>query len=550
MNTVVIKNHFIILFTIALLIMQCGEQISGTVDTGNAKIAGIIVHKDGTLARKALVRCIPSDYIPGISSSDQIRNVLTNDSGAYSFVGLDSGEYVIMATDQTSLNRCMIDSTVVGDDTVTLQKGTLDNTGSIKIPVPDLASFSGGFFYIPGTTIASSLTNTTTSGYVVLDSVPPGIIATLRYASASSQVRKIIRYNVIVVPSTITTIYNILWKYQKNIVINTSSDGAGTATPLKDFPLLVRLDTTAISFNDCKANGEDLMFRTPDNTVLPFEIERWEPSLGIAEIWVTVDTIQPDNKAQHIVLYHGNPDAQRIITSAFDTANGFKAVWHFNSAFPSVSDASQSRWNGTANTSTLQYDGIIGKGIQIRDTQGSVNFGNVGNPQMSNLTISAWIKKTVNGKIQTIAAKSNGDDPSANYGWNVAFDPANQFHCFIATGGSAWGDSGSFGLQTTMQITDTLWHHVAVVFDRAGNSNCKLFVDGADVPVTKFGDITTVGMVSNTLNLTLGSEADGDFTFAGGSIDDFVISYTTRGSDWIKMIYMSQRKNNQILTFK
>jgi hypothetical protein len=550
MNTVVIKKYFAMLLAAAALLLQCGEQIAGTVDTGNAKIGGIIVQNDGTVARKALVRCIPSDYVPGISSSRLIRDALTNDSGVYSFAGLDSGEYVITAIDQASLKRCMIDSAVVRNDTITLQIGTLENTGSIKVPVPDLASFSDGFFYIPGTTIASLPANTATSGYVVLDSVPSGIIATLRYAATANQERKIIRYNISVAPLTVTTIYNILWKYGKSIFINTSADGAGTTTLLKDFPLLVRLDTTVLSFKDIKANGEDLMFRKPDNTVLPFEIERWEPSKGIAEIWVNVDTVQPDNKAQHIILYYGNPDAQRLVNSVFDTAYGFKAVWHFNAALPSVGDASLNRWNGTANTSVQQCDGVIGKGIQIKDTEGSVNFGNVGNSQLSNLTIYGWVKKTVSGKIQTIAAKTNGGDPTSNYGWNTEFDPANQFHCFIATGGSAWGDTGSFGLQTTLQITDTLWHHVAVVFDRAGNSSSKLFVDGVDVPATRFGDITTIGTVTNTANLTLGSEADGDFAFAGGSIDDFVISYTARSSDWIKMTCMTQRKNNQILTFK
>lgn len=550
MNTIVVKKYFTMLFTTTLLLMQCGEQISGTVDTGNAKIAGIIVNKDGTAARNAFVRCIPSDYVPGISSNGLIRNGVTNGLGAYSFDRLDSGEYVITAIDQTSLDRCMIDNAVVGDDTVTLQTGTLDATGSIKIPVPDHASFSNGFFYIPGTTIASLSTGTITDGFVVLDSVPPGKIATLRYASEANQEQKIIRYDVTVAPETETTVYNTFWKYMKNIVINTSSDGAAITTPLKDFPLLVRLDTSTITFSDIKSNGEDLMFRKTDNTLLPFEIERWEPSQGIAEIWVMMDTIQPDNNEQHIVLYYGNPDAELTTNDRFDTTSGLKAVWHFNSTLPSVSDATKSQWDGRANGSIQQYDGIIGKGIHVRDSNGYVNFGNVGNPQMANLTISAWIKKTVNGKIQTIAAKSTGDDPSPSYGWNIAFDPANQFHCYIATGGSSWDSAGAFALQTTAQITDTLWHYLAVVFDRSGNSSCKLFIDGNDNTVTRFGDITTVGSVANTSNLTIGAEADGDFPFPGGSIDDLVVAFTARSSDWIKMSYMNQRKDSRILTVK
>ncbi len=550
MNTIVVKKYFTMLFTTTLLLLQCGQQISGTVDTGNAKIAGIIVHKDGSAARNTFVRCIPSDYVPGISSNGLIRNGVTNNLGAYSFVGLDSGEYVITAIDQASLNRCMIDNAVVGGDTVTLQMGTLDAAGSIKIPIPDHASFSDGFFYIPGTTIASSFTGTTADGFVVLDSVPPGKIATLRYASETNQEQRIVRYDVTVAPETVTTVYNTFWKYRKNIVINTSSDGAAITTPLKDFPLLVRLDASSITFSDIKTNGEDLMFRKQDNTLLPFEIERWEPSQGIAEIWVVVDSIQPDNSEQSIALYYGNPDAEQTTSDRFDTTSGLKAVWHFNSTLPSVNDATRSKWDGRAFGSIQQYDGIIGKGIHVRDSNGYVNFGNVGNPQMSNLTISAWVKKTVNGKIQTIAAKSTGGDPSLNYGWNIAFDPANQFHCYIATGGSSWDSAGAFGLQTTAQITDTLWHHVAVVFDRSGNLNCKLFVDGSDKTVTRFGDITTVGLVTNTSNLTIGAEADGDFPFSGGSIDDLVFSFTARSSDWIKMSYMNQHKDSRILTIK
>jgi hypothetical protein len=73
MNTVGIKNYFFMLFAAALLFMQCGEQISGTLDTGNAKIAGIIVHKDSTAACKALVCSIISDYVSGFSSSRLIR---------------------------------------------------------------------------------------------------------------------------------------------------------------------------------------------------------------------------------------------------------------------------------------------------------------------------------------------------------------------------------------------------------------------------------------------------------------------------------------------
>jgi hypothetical protein len=97
---------------------------------------------------------------------------------------------------------------------------------------------------------------------------------------------------------------------------------------------------------------------------------------------------------------------------------------------------------------------------------------------------------------------------------------------------------------------DTIaWHHVAAVFDRSGNSNCRLYIDGSDVTSNRTGDITGVGTLVNTVAMKIGSEADGDYQWKG-SLDECTVAYTTRSPDWVRLCYMNQRTNDRLIQFR
>jgi hypothetical protein len=187
-------------------------------------------------------------------------------------------------------------------------------------------------------------------------------------------------------------------------------------------------------------------------------------------------------------------------------------VWHLGEASATFNDATANKNAGTRNGSLSQIDGIVGKGLLFKDSAAYCDIGNALNPGLSSFTVSAWVKRA-DTNLQTIIAKSTGGNPSASYGWNVGFDLANQLHCYIASGETNWGNSAgeSFTLFSSTKITDTTsWHHIAVVFDRSGNSSCKLFIDGESVVYTSEGDIKIVNQITNTSPLRIGAESDGD----------------------------------------
>jgi Concanavalin A-like lectin/glucanases superfamily/Domain of unknown function (DUF2341) len=541
----------LLLLAATLLFLQCvaGPITGGTADTGNARVAGILVNDNGTVAKNALVRCIPSDYIHGLSRKDLIHVVYTNENGEYVFDKLESGAYVISAVDTSKLTRCMINSALVKNDTVTLQVDTLQTTGTIKIPIPDKADFSNGFFYIPGTIIVSQPSNSTTSGYVTLDSVPAGTVPTINFTTATDTVKKVVRYNVDVRSSDTAVIYNLQWKYSQKITINTTSSGADVSGTVTSFPLLVRLTSSVFTFRNAKANGDDLLFTKPDNSILPYEFELWDPSTETANIWVNADTVR-GNSLQHIVLYYGNTSAlSPLFVPVFDTLNRYIGVWHLNEP-ASVVDASVHHFTGVRSGAVHSTNGVIGKGQSFSDSSTYCEVANIPDPGISDFTVSAWVKRADTG-LHTIAAKSIGGLPSATYGWSLSFDPANQLHAYMATGGKSWSDSsGFYTLYSTAVISDiTSWHHVAVVFDRSGNTSSRLYIDGESVAYIFAGDIKSVTQVSNTSAFRIGAESDGNYPFKG-SIDECTVAFTARSAYWIKLCYMNQRKDDRLVSIR
>ncbi len=535
-----------------MLFLRCvaGPITGGTADTGNARVAGILVHDNGTAAKNALVRCIPSDYIHGLSRKDLIHIVYTNENGEYVFNKLDFGEYVISAVDTSELTRCMISNTIVKDDSITLQVDTLQTTGTIKIPIPDKAEFSNGFFYIPGTTIVSQPSNSTTTGFVSLDSVPAGTVPTVNFTTGTDTLQKEIRYNVDVRSSDTSVIYNLQWQYSQTITINTTSGGADVAGTVTSFPLLVRLTGSVFTFKNATANGYDLFFAKQDNTILPHEFERWDPSTETATLWVKVDTIY-GNSLQQLVLYYGNSNTlSPLFVPVFDTSNRYMGVWHLNES-ASAADASVHRFTGVRNNALPGINGVINNAQLFSDSSTYCEMGNILNPGLSDFTVSAWVRRADTG-LQTIAAKSIGGYPSKTYGWSLSFDQYNQLHAYIATDtATSWSDSsGFYMLYSTAIIRDlTSWHHVAVVFDRSGNTSSRLYIDGESVPYTYSGDMNSVTQISNTSAFRIGTESDGNYPFKG-AIDECTIAFTARSADWIKLCYMNQRKENKLVSFR
>lgn len=539
------------LFAISVLLSCVQNQgITGTSSGVETKVAqGIIVKEDGTAAVNARVWLIPADYDPvsDFPLSDSASGV-TDDSGRYELYTNDTGFYNV----QSALNdgsRSLFQGIHISDEKTSVPMSVLHKPGTIKVRLPDDADTVNGYIYLPGTDMFVSLRGKADS--ITIDSVPVATFSTIFYKKINAVSPSVLKRNVSVSSGDTAVIAFYEWKYSAHIYLNTTAKGAAVSENVKDFPILIRLDNKNFSFNQAQEDGSDIRFSKVNGVPLTFEIEQWDISKGRAAIWVKVDTVYGNDSSQSIIMYWGNPVAESESNSrgVFDASTGLQGVWHLAENGEQLLDATVNRYNGSGKGDQKRSSGIAGYGQYLDGSGDFTEMGNVCNIGLSDFTFCAWIKKTVTGKRQTIASKSSGGQPSSTYGWLIELDPDGALFFFMSTAAGSWGNSGTFTLASNKWITDTAWHHVAVVVDRSGENKSRMYIDGADVSSLPATGITSITDVSNTLPLRFGADAKGGNPW-NGFLDECSISSKPRSQEWIKLSYINQKMDGQLVEIK
>jgi hypothetical protein len=355
--------------------------------------------------------------------------------------------------------------------------------------------------------------------------------------------------------SSDTAMIVVRYRFQttaRGLQLNTTASGAGVSGNVLNFPVLVRLNNGTFDFSNAERGGRDIRFRKANGNLLPYEIERWDSAAGAAEIWVRLDTVYGNDSTHYFELYQTARPAIDSSNSAavFDTAVGFRGVWHMAEASGNVSEATALHYTGVRNGNQLQGSGAIGMAQVYDGVNSYTDMGNVLNPVSANFTVSAWVKMSEFNTIITFIGKSNGGDPSPTYGWLLTKDYNNAIHLYAANGGRSWGGPDALDMNTTATIADSSrWYHVTAVVNRSQPAASKIYVDGADVSSAAHGSLNANNPITNTLPLRIGAEADNDCRIAG-SIDEVVVSYTIRSADWIKLCYMNQKEQDALVRFR
>jgi hypothetical protein len=374
--------------------------------------------------------------------------------------------------------------------------------------------------------------------------------ADIAYSTTNGSSFSVLRFGVQVESFDTAVVWNPGWNYARKFTLNTSSSGAGVSGNVTNFPVLIRLTADNFDFTQARNNGEDIRFTKTDNSFLPYEIERWDAISKRAEVWVKADTVRGNDSTQTLTMYWGNATAEDLSRGAavFDTAEGFQGVWHLGESSGTLGDATINGFNGSRNGNQKRVPGEIGYGQGYDGSGDYSEMRDVCNPGASGFTVCAWIKLSTTNQYQAIVSKSKGDSPSSSYGWLVEIGSDGALAVFAATDTGTWGGARTFVLASRVFITDTVaWHHIAVVIDRAGNSYCKLYIDGS--MITSFsvgGDIANVGEVVNSVPLRLGSDAKGGCPL-NGSLDECSVAFTVRSPDWVKLCYMNQKKDDKLV---
>jgi Concanavalin A-like lectin/glucanases superfamily/Domain of unknown function (DUF2341) len=542
---------FILIILSNILLLSCSSNVmeAGSSVSGNGRVSGCLVHQNGVPAPHAQVMILSISHNPVLDAP--LPNLLidtTDAQGIYAFEHVDSGAYDILAVGLDERTRALIKGIRVDGDSVKMSSDTLREPGTIKVMLPDSVDIQNGYVYIPGTTISAPLRNS--SGFVLLDSVPSGILPPVSYIVKTSLVQKVIRYDVRVTSGDTSLIAMPAWKYAEKVILNTTASGANASGNVTGFPVLIRLTNSNFDFSQAAPAGGDIRFTKQDNTPIPYEIERWNAAANAAEIWVKFDTVFGNDSSHFVTMYWGASTASATVSlsngaAVFDTLNGFQGVWHLNEASGSTAkDATANRFDGVSppDSSPVPVAGAIGlcrefngisNYIQMHGTaSGKLNF-----PEKGAYSVAAWVYiDTVDTAFYKIVEKNDRQYKLQKNGERKSWEF------------SEYENATGYELSTTPASANA-W--VFLVGVRNGGSQ-YLYVNGQCVANTVVPIASNYGR-DTTCDVTIGRNASltfGPLYFFKGKIDEARIENRARSADWIKLCFMNQKAGDALVVFK
>jgi hypothetical protein len=545
---------------IAIFLSGCSDSpvsSGGGTRGGNPVVTGMIIGLDGNAASNVKVSLIPSNYNPVTDTPITSTSiVLTDTKGTFTLIAPDSGTYSVEAVNARDGSRLLrFNVATFHDSTSRLSSDTLHTPGLLKIVMAGNTTVSNNYLYIPGTYIKAFISSG--SDTLTIDSVPATTLPVLISVDTSSKETKIVQNNIVVNSGNVTIVDNVEKSAHVDIVLNTAQDGAGILGDLFNFPVLVRLNSTNFNFKLAKNNGIDLLFTRQDKITLPFEVERWDATEELAEIWVKIDTIYGNNSTQSITMSWGTTEQSELTGSAvtFDTAAGFQGVWHLGEAVGGMyNDATVNKYHGISSDTSLPEtsEGMIGNCAVFNGKTDFITMPNTADsklnfPESGSYTVCAWARiDTLDGTSHCIVSKGFEQYylRSTYISLTSRSTPLWEFVEFSST--DKWQTLNT-------QATEKEWAFLVCIRD---GKKQYLYCNGVLVDSTvelwpnvanrNTGNDLYIGRFAEEVNIPL---EEGIFYFKGG-IDEVRIMNKVEKLDWIKLCYMNQKKDDRLVDFK
>ncbi|HEX2958343.1 MAG TPA: DUF2341 domain-containing protein [Chitinispirillaceae bacterium] len=529
-------------------------SISGTGGQTTNGITASIQFPDGKKAANLPFRVRTSDYLTSLSSSDSnhYKNGRTDSSGNLKIDSLEKGSYIIEVYDEKGLAVAFSEQST---DSSIEDAGvnTLSPTGRVYGHVsPDDLKTGDVFVQIFGLERIAKVD--TQSGAFTFNDLPAGKFSFRLVSMNSTSVSDTISN--IQVRSNDTTIVSAFssWTNSAKLFLNTTPSGADISTDVTDFPVLIRLNAVNFNFDQAGGRGEDIRFTKANGSQLPYEIERWDEANKSAELWVEVDTVFGNNDKQFITMYWGfsGASSQSNGAAVFDMTEGFEGVWHLGETESAIAhDATANHYDGTpSDTAPLSSEGIIGTSRSFNGSSNYLHMKGTSDSKLDfkengNYTISAWVyADSIDNGYHFIAGKGN----TRYFLKFKTAAPASdtmvwEFVEFQSKAG--WYITNSLGISPAAKK----WIYITGV--RNGASQ-YLYIDGtlidSTVVVSATSDERKTGedfSIGGFISLYPNSN-EGWCSFKG-KIDEVRISSTAPCADWIKLCYMNQKSDDQLV---
>jgi hypothetical protein len=299
------------------------------------------------------------------------------------------------------------------------------------------------------------------------------------------------------------------------------------ATALADFPVLVRISSTApsgFSYADCPT-ASCIWFTDAENDVLPFESDTWNAS-GESLVWVSVPSLSSSTTITMHWSQNGGEDSPAA--SEVWTRAGYKAVWHFNG------DATESATNLVSSLTVgaptfngnASYPGPLGKTLWLN---GSSAIAYAVDPAWTTLGENSSLTISLLARPVTASLSAYSRMVCCQTAWTVA--SGYTFAVHSPNSKITLGSSGSSELAMASNEwsgwpdRDSDWTHFAAVYDKTSG---KIFVNGVSKKTGSIKELYTPEQP-----LYLGANADGAQRYWTGGLDEIRIRAAASSAEWV-----------------
>jgi hypothetical protein len=333
------------------------------------------------------------------------------------------------------------------------------------------------------------------------------------------------------------------WSYSSDLYLDTSPDGANIPGNVLNFPVLVRLKAADFPFAQALDSGRDLRFSKPDGSPLNFEIERWNATAKVADIWVKLDSVKGNFKGAFARMYWGKagvtfPPTPISPNAVFDSINGFLGVWHMGGIYPTPRLSSVPNSPNAVPGTYDNDENTVGISGAADTLDGKDDYLQIWNP-FTNLnrgfTFSIWAyptAATTNARFMDFGSGAGVDNLVLMRAGN---SPDLQFEAFNGTNRSAFVAAGV--------ITNDQWQLFTVT---VSGRSAKIYRNGSLVASSTLNDtISTTGRTSNYFGR---SNWNTDPYFMG-KLDEPTLANTERSADWIKLTFANQKLDQNLVSF-
>jgi hypothetical protein len=328
------------------------------------------------------------------------------------------------------------------------------------------------------------------------------------------------------------------WKYRRKITIDKTKIDA----TLTHFPVLLKLGSSVgISSKDVRSIFTEVgtsskkiaITKSDGETEIYCEIERWDNTNKLAELWVSKSDLEIASDADtELYIYYDSTKADNtdfIGDTQSDKAklvwdSNFKGVWHLDEAEGALKDATSEENDGANSGCDQGVDGKIGKAIEMDATSDRVTVSHDESLQITgNITIEAWIYYT-SGGYYFVASK--------------VFDKEFEIYFVQTTVEYArwYRSNNKTEINYTMPVGE--WFHFVVVDNGA---NALIYENGAQVGSGASRTGTTGTSDVNIVNRPGANNA------GVGKQDETRISNIARTAAWIKATYNAG--NDSLITW-